>query len=56
MTDSGVAIICEDCGTPVAERRADGTLVILSRHHGQRHVTVIVAGKEQAVAPPERVT
>jgi hypothetical protein len=34
-------IICDECGTPVAERRKDGTVVIRARHHGREHVTII---------------
>jgi hypothetical protein len=29
------------CNCIVAERRADGTIVIRSRHHGETHVTII---------------
>jgi hypothetical protein len=34
-------ILCDDCATVVAERRADGTIVIRSRHHGETHITII---------------
>ena len=32
-------IRCDACGSPVAEVR-DGVIIILARHHGDRHVTV----------------
>ncbi len=36
-------IKCDEtnCATIVAERRADGTIVIRSRHHGREHITII---------------
>jgi len=34
-------ILCDDCATVVAERRADGTIVIRSKHHNETHVTII---------------
>jgi hypothetical protein len=34
-------IICDECRTAVAERRADGTIVIRTRHWGREHVTII---------------
>jgi hypothetical protein len=32
---------CACCGTPIAEVRHDGAIVIESRHHGQRHTSVL---------------
>jgi hypothetical protein len=36
-------IRCDEpgCTSVVAERRADGTIVIRSRHHSETHVTII---------------
>jgi hypothetical protein len=36
-------IRCDEpgCTCIVAERRADGTVVIRSRHHGETHITII---------------
>ena len=34
------AIICDKCGTPVAEL-AGGLLIIRSKHHGENHLTVL---------------
>jgi hypothetical protein len=36
-------IHCDEpnCTCVVAERRADGTIVIRARHHGETHVTII---------------
>ena len=54
MTDKSEPVICADCGTPVAERRPDGTLVILSRHHGQRHVTRVAQAGQAPKTSPEK--
>ena len=40
MQDKAQPIMCHDCRTPVATIR-NGVLVILARHHGENHVTVI---------------
>jgi len=34
------AIICDKCGTPIAEL-AGGFLIIRSKHHGESHLTVL---------------
>lgn len=34
------AMICDKCGTPVAEL-IGGLLVIKSKHHGEQHITVL---------------
>jgi len=46
MKDSIEKIRCDelDCTTVVAERRADGTIIIRARHHGEMHVTIIPPG------------
>ena len=35
-------IICAACGTPVAEFQGP-CLVIIAKHHGEKHVTIIEA-------------
>jgi hypothetical protein len=43
MTERVEKIRCDEpgCTCIVAERRADGTIVIRARHHGREHITII---------------
>jgi len=50
---SGLTIYCDSCGTPVA-RMAGETLVIVSTHHGARHVTLLNVGALARLAAGER--
>ena len=42
-------IRCPDCGTPVAERLRDGSVVVQARHHGEKH-RVVVSGPDMPLA------
>jgi hypothetical protein len=37
---SGAKVRCDECPTPVAERRGD-RILIRQRHHGHEHVTLL---------------
>lgn len=41
MKSKSEKVICNECGSVVAERRADGTIIIRARHHGATHITII---------------
>lgn len=43
MKERAEKIRCDEpnCACIVAERRADGTIVIRARHHGETHITII---------------
>lgn len=38
-------IFCAECNTPVIERKGDDYVIVV-RHHGKRHVTVLPAPKK----------
>ena len=53
ITNNGPAVFpvkCAHCAVPVAEIQGD-TLVIISRHFGDKHTTVIPLAYFQALAP-----
>ncbi|MGH9939301.1 MAG: hypothetical protein ACREAM_23920 [Blastocatellia bacterium] len=40
-------IKCDECDTPVAEMREDGTIIIRVRHHGREHVTILAPAQSK---------
>lgn len=47
MVDQSHIVLCTDCKSQIGRVESDGRIVIFSRHHGERHETVVNRDSEE---------